>query len=301
MKGIVLAGGSGTRLYPITKGVSKQLLPIYDKPMVYYPISTLMLAGIREILIISTPEDLPSFRRLLGDGDDFGVRFEYAEQPSPDGLAQAFIIGREFIGDDSVSLVQGDNIFHGAGFSSMLREAVQGVENDGTASVFGYWVDDPERYGVAEFDANGNCLSIEEKPTHPKSNYAVTGLYFYPNRVVDIAASIKPSARGELEITSVNQAFLGSGELRVQTLPRGFAWLDTGTHDSLAEASIYVEVLEKRQGLKIACLEGIAYRQGWISEERLRAIAEPMLKNQYGQYLLKVIDEVGRTGFPNVD
>ena len=301
MKGIVLAGGSGTRLYPITKGVSKQLLPIYDKPMVYYPISTLMLAGIREILIISTPEDLPSFRRLLGDGDDFGVRFEYAEQPSPDGLAQAFIIGREFIGDDSVCLVLGDNIFHGAGFSSMLREAVQGVENDGTASVFGYWVDDPERYGVAEFDANGNCLSIEEKPTHPKSNYAVTGLYFYPNRVVDIAASIKPSARGELEITSVNQAFLGSGELRVQTLPRGFAWIDTGTHDSLAEASIYVEVLEKRQGLKIACLEGIAYRQGWISEERLRAIAEPMLKNQYGQYLLKVIDEVGRTGFPNVD
>ena len=301
MKGIVLAGGSGTRLYPITKGVSKQLLPIYDKPMVYYPISTLMLAGIREILIISTPEDLPSFRRLLGDGDDFGVRFEYAEQPSPDGLAQAFIIGREFIGDDSVCLVLGDNIFHGAGFSSMLREAVQGVGNDGTASVFGCWVDDPERYGVAEFDANGNCLSIEEKPTHPKSNYAVTGLYFYPNRVVDIAASIKPSARGELEITSVNQAFLGSGELRVQTLPRGFAWLDTGTHDSLAEASIYVEVLEKRQGLKIACLEGIAYRQGWISEERLRAIAEPMLKNQYGQYLLKVIDEVGRTGFPNVD
>lgn len=301
MKGIVLAGGSGTRLYPITKGVSKQLLPIYDKPMVYYPISTLMLAGIREILIISTPEDLPSFKRLLGDGDDFGVRFEYAEQPSPDGLAQAFIIGREFIGDDSVCLVLGDNIFHGAGFSSMLREAVQGVENDRTASVFGYWVDDPERYGVAEFDANGNCLSIEEKPTHPKSNYAVTGLYFYPNRVVDIAASIKPSARGELEITSVNQAFLGSGELRVQTLPRGFAWLDTGTHDSLAEASIYVEVLEKRQGLKIACLEGIAYRQGWISEERLRAIAEPMLKNQYGQYLLKVIDEVGRTGFPNVD
>lgn len=301
MKGIVLAGGSGTRLYPITKGVSKQLLPIYDKPMVYYPISTLMLAGIREILIISTPEDLPSFKRLLGDGDDFGVRFEYAEQPSPDGLAQAFIIGREFIGDDSVCLVLGDNIFHGAGFSSMLREAVQGVENDGTASVFGYWVDDPERYGVAEFDANGNCLSIEEKPTHPKSNYAVTGLYFYPNRVVDTAASIKPSARGELEITSVNQAFLSSGALRVQTLPRGFAWLDTGTHDSLAEASIYVEVLEKRQGLKIACLEGIAYRQGWISEERLRAIAEPMLKNQYGQYLLKVIDEVGRTGFPNVD
>ncbi len=301
MKGIVLAGGSGTRLYPITKGVSKQLLPIYDKPMVYYPISTLMLAGIREILVISTPDDLPSFRRLLGDGSDYGVSFTYAEQPSPDGLAQAFIIGREFIGDDSVCLVLGDNIFHGAGFSQMLKSSVDAAEHDGKASVFGYWVDDPSRYGVAEFDSRGNCLSIEEKPEHPKSNYAVVGLYFYPNKVVDIAAGIKPSARGELEITSVNQAFLAEGELKVQTLPRGFAWLDTGTHDSLAEASIYVEVLEKRQGLKIACLEGIAFRQGWISRERLEAIARPMLKNQYGRYLMKVADEVGRTGFANLD
>ena len=289
MKGIVLAGGSGTRLYPITKGVSKQLLPIYDKPMVYYPISTLMLAGIRDILIISTPTDLPAFRRLLGDGSDFGVRFEYAEQPSPDGLAQAFIIGRDFIGDDSVCLVLGDNIFHGAGFTSLLRDAVQTAETDGKATVFGYWVSDPERYGVAEFDSEGNCLSIEEKPEHPKSNYAVTGLYFYPNKVVEVASTIKPSARGELEITTVNQTFLKDGELKVKTLPRGFAWLDTGTHDSLAEASIYVEVLEKRQGLKIACLEGIAYRNGWIDSKRLEEIARPMLKNQYGQYLMKLI------------
>ncbi|MBD5313492.1 MAG: glucose-1-phosphate thymidylyltransferase RfbA [Bacteroides sp.] len=289
MKGIVLAGGSGTRLYPITKGVSKQLLPIYDKPMVYYPISTLMLAGIRDILIISTPTDLPAFRRLLGDGSDFGVRFEYAEQPSPDGLAQAFIIGRDFIGDDSVCLVLGDNIFHGAGFTSLLRDAVQAAETDGKATVFGYWVSDPERYGVAEFDSEGNCLSIEEKPEHPKSNYAVTGLYFYPNKVVEVASTIKPSARGELEITTVNQTFLKDGELKVKTLPRGFAWLDTGTHDSLAEASIYVEVLEKRQGLKIACLEGIAYRNGWIDSKRLEEIARPMLKNQYGQYLMKLI------------
>ena len=289
MKGIVLAGGSGTRLYPITKGISKQLLPIYDKPMVYYPISTLMQAGIRDILIISTPDDLPGFRRLLGDGSDFGVRFEYAEQPSPDGLAQAFIIGREFIGDDSVCLVLGDNIFHGAGFSDALKEAVANVDN-GKATVFGYWVDDPERYGVAEFDTDGKCISIEEKPAQPKSNYAIVGLYFYPNRVIDIAATVKPSARGELEITSVNQAFLRSGELRVQTLPRGFAWLDTGTHDSLAEASIYVEVLEKRQGLKIGCLEEIAYRQGWISREKMIENARPMLKNQYGQYLMKVIE-----------
>lgn len=301
MKGIVLAGGSGTRLYPITKGVSKQLLPIYDKPMVYYPISTLMQAGIRDILIISTPYDLPGFRRLLGDGSDYGVHFEYAEQPSPDGLAQAFIIGRDFIGDDSVCLVLGDNIFHGAGFDKTLREAVDCVEKENKATVFGYWVDDPERYGVATFDKEGNCLSIEEKPQHPKSNYAVVGLYFYPNRVVDIAANIKPSARGELEITTVNQEFLNSGELKVQTLPRGFAWLDTGTHDSLAEASIYVEVLEKRQGLKIACLEGIAFRQGWISEQRLRELAEPMLKNQYGRYLIKVAEEVSRTGFKNLD
>lgn len=295
MKGIVLAGGSGTRLYPITKGVSKQLLPIYDKPMVYYPLSTLMLAGIREILLISTPQDLPAFRRLLGDGSDFGVSIQYAEQPSPDGLAQAFIIGREFIGDDSVCLVLGDNIFHGAGFSDLLREAVDSVEKENKACVFGYWVDDPERYGVAEFDDRGNCLSIEEKPKEPKSNYAVVGLYFYPNRVVDVASSIKPSARGELEITTVNQEFLSSGQLKVQTLPRGFAWLDTGTHDSLADASIYVEVLEKRQGLKIACLEGIAYRRGWISEEKIRELAAPMVKNQYGQYLLKVIDELKRT------
>lgn len=294
MKGIVLAGGSGTRLYPITKGVSKQLLPIFDKPMIYYPISTLMLAGIRDILIISTPFDLPMFERLLGDGSDFGVRFSYAEQPSPDGLAQAFLIGREFIGDDSVCLVLGDNIFHGAGFSGLLKEAVDTVENDGQASVFGYWVDCPERYGVAEFDREGNCISIEEKPEHPKSNYAVVGLYFYPNKVVDIASEIKPSARGELEITAVNQAFLDDGQLKVRTLPRGFAWLDTGTHDSLAEASIYVEVLEKRQGLKIACLEGIAYRKGWISEEMMRELARPMLKNNYGRYLMKVVDELKR-------
>ena len=301
MKGIVLAGGSGTRLYPITKGVSKQLLPVYDKPMVYYPISTLMLAGIRDILIISTPQDLPGFRRLLGDGSDYGVNFSYAEQPSPDGLAQAFIIGREFIGDDCACLVLGDNIFHGAGFSAVLKEAVRAAEEDGKASVFGYWVDDPERYGVAEFDRNGNCLSIEEKPARPKSDYAVVGLYFYPNRVVDVASRIKPSARGELEITTVNQEFLNDGDLRVQTLPRGFAWLDTGTHDSLAEASIYVEVLEKRQGLKIACLEGIAYRHGWISRDRMTDIARPMLKNQYGQYLMKVIDEIDRTGNENLD
>lgn len=301
MKGIVLAGGSGTRLYPITKGVSKQLLPIYDKPMVYYPVSALMLAGIRDILIISTPADLPGFRRLLGDGSDYGVRFSYAEQPSPDGLAQAFIIGRDFIGDDSVCLVLGDNIFHGAGFSGLLKTSVEAAENDGKATVFGYWVDDPERYGVAEFDKNGNCLSIEEKPEHPKSNYAVVGLYFYPNKVVDVAANIKPSARGELEITTVNQEFLKDGELKVQTLPRGFAWLDTGTHDSLADASIYVEVLEKRQGLKIACLEGIAYRQGWISKEKMKELARPMLKNQYGQYLMKVVDELERTDDPNLD
>ncbi len=301
MKGIVLAGGSGTRLYPITKGISKQLMPIYDKPMVYYPISVLMLAGIRDILIISTPDDLPSFRRLLGDGSDYGVRFEYAEQPSPDGLAQAFTIGADFIGDDSVCLILGDNIFHGVGFTSMLNEAVRTAEEESKATVFGYWVSDPRRYGVAEFDSDGNCLSIEEKPLKPKSNYAVAGLYFYPNRVVDIAREIKPSARGEYEITTVNQIFLADGSLKVQTLGRGFAWLDTGTHDSLSEASTYIEVLEKRQGLKIACLEGIAYRQGWITAERMRQIAEPMLKNQYGQYLLKVIDELKDTQKPNLD
>lgn len=295
MKGIVLAGGSGTRLYPITKGVSKQLLPIYDKPMIYYPISTLMQAGIRDILIISTPNDLPGFKRLLGDGSDYGVKFEYAEQPSPDGLAQAFIIGKEFIGDDCACLVLGDNIFHGAGFDTLLTEAVEAAVKDGKATVFGYWVDDPERYGVAEFDKEGNCLSIEEKPANPKSNYAVVGLYFYPNNVVDIAANIKPSARGELEITTVNQEYLHNNELKVKTLPRGFAWLDTGTHDSLAEASIYVEVLEKRQGLKIACLEGIAYRNGWISRDKMRQLGESMSKNQYGKYLLKVIDELDRS------
>ena len=290
MKGIVLAGGSGTRLYPITKGVSKQLLPIYDKPMVYYPISALMLAGIRDILIISTPYDLPGFRRLLGDGSDYGVHFEYAEQPSPDGLAQAFIIGEKFIGDDSVCLVLGDNIFHGAGFTGLLRKAVEDAEENQKATVFGYWVSDPNRYGVAEFDKAGNCLSIEEKPQNPKSNYAVVGLYFYPNKVVDVAKNIKPSARGELEITSVNQTFLQDGELKVQVFGRGFAWLDTGTHDSLAEASIYIETIEKRQGLKVACLEEIAYQQGWISADKLREVAQPMAKNQYGQYLLRLAD-----------
>ena len=301
MKGIVLAGGSGTRLYPITKGISKQLIPIFDKPMIYYPISVLMLAGIREILIISTPHDLPGFKRLLGDGSDYGVRFEYAEQPSPDGLAQAFTIGADFIGDDSACLVLGDNIFHGAGFSRMLHEAVRTAEEEQKATVFGYWVSDPERYGVAEFDKQGNCLSIEEKPAKPKSNYAVVGLYFYPNKVVDVARTIQPSARGEYEITTVNQRFLDDGELKVQTLGRGFAWLDTGTHDSLSEASTYIEVLEKRQGLKVACLEGIAFRKGWIDADKMRALAQPMLKNQYGQYLLKVIDELKETGNPNLD
>lgn len=301
MKGVVLAGGSGTRLYPITKGISKQLLPIFDKPMIYYPISVLMLAGIREILIISTPYDLSLFQRLLGDGSDYGVKFEYAEQPSPDGLAQAFIIGEKFIGNDSVCLVLGDNIFHGNGFSTMLKKAVRNAEENGKATVFGYWVNDPERYGVADFDQDGNCLSIEEKPTHPKSNYAVVGLYFYPNKVVKVAKNIKPSARGELEITTVNQQFLEAKELMVETLGRGFAWLDTGTHDSLSEASTFIEVIEKRQGLKVACLEDIAFRQNWIDEEKLHEVAQPMLKNQYGQYLLKVIDEVEHTGIRNID
>lgn len=300
MKGIVLAGGSGTRLYPITKGISKQLIPIFDKPMIYYPISVLMLAGIRDILIISTPYDLPGFKRLLGDGSDYGVHFEYAEQPSPDGLAQAFIIGEEYIGDDSVCLVLGDNIFNGNGFTTLLKKAVEDAEQNNKATVFGYWVSDPERYGVAEFDKQGNCLSIEEKPANPKSNYAVVGLYFYPNKVVDVAKNIMPSARGELEITTVNQEFLKEGNLKVQTLGRGFAWLDTGTHDSLAEASTYIEVIEKRQGLKIACLEGIAYRKGWIDEEKMRQLAQPMLKNQYGQYLLNVIEELKRTDNPNL-
>ena len=300
MKGIVLAGGSGTRLYPITKGISKQLIPIFDKPMIYYPISVLMLAGIREILIISTPFDLPGFKRLLGDGSDFGVKFEYAEQPSPDGLAQAFTIGADFIGDDAACLVLGDNIFQGAGLTNMLVEAVRTAEEDKKATVFGYWVSDPERYGVAEFDADGNCLSIEEKPEHPKSNYAVVGLYFYPNKVVDVAKTIKPSARGEYEITTVNQRFLEDGELKVQTLGRGFAWLDTGTHDSLSEASTYIEVLEKRQGLKVACLEGIAFRKGWITADKMRELAKPMLKNQYGQYLLQVVEELEKTGNPNL-
>ncbi len=291
MKGIVLAGGSGTRLYPITKGVSKQMLPIYDKPMIYYPISVLMLAGIREILIISTPQDLPGFKRLLGDGSDFGVRFEYAEQPSPDGLAQAFIIGEEFIGNDSACLVLGDNIFYGSFFTPMLKEGVRAAEEDGKATVFGYRVSDPERYGVAEMDKEGNVISLEEKPAHPKSNYAVVGLYFYPNKVVEVAKTIKPSARGELEITTVNQRFMEDGELKLQVLGRGFAWLDTGTHDSLSEASTFIEVIEKRQGLKVACLEGIALRQGWITPDKLREIAQPMIKNQYGQYLMKLADE----------
>ena len=301
MKGIVLAGGSGTRLYPITKGVSKQLLPIFDKPMVYYPISVLMLAGIREILIISTPYDLPDFKRLLGDGSDYGVHFEYAEQPAPDGLAQAFMIGKEFIGDDSVCLILGDNIFHGNGFSSMLKEAIRTVRKENKASIFGYWVKDPEHYGVADFDNDGSCLSIEEKPKHPKSNYAVVGLYFYPNKVINVAKNIKPSARGEYEITTVNQHFLRDGELKVQILGRGFAWLDTGTHESLSEASTYIEVLEKRQGLKVACLEGIAYRQGWITEKQMRKLAQPMLNNQYGQYLLKVVEELKGTGKPHLE
>ena len=290
MKGIVLAGGSGTRLYPITKGISKQLIPIFDKPMIYYPLSVLMLAGIQDILVISTPHDLPGFQRLLGDGSDFGVRLQYAEQPSPDGLAQAFIIGEQFIGDDCVCMVLGDNIFHGVGFTSMLKESVRAAEQDGKATVFGYWVNDPERYGVAEFDAEGNCLSIEEKPQQPKSNYAVVGLYFYPNSVVEIAKHIKPSTRGELEITTVNQEYLRQGNLKVQTLQRGFAWLDTGTHDSLSEASTFIEVIEKRQGLKIACLEEIAFKHGWISADKLREIAQPMAKNDYGKYLLSLID-----------
>ena len=300
MKGVVLAGGSGTRLYPITNGISKQLIPIFDKPMIYYPISVLMLAGIKDILVISTPHDLPGFKRLLGDGSDYGVNFSYAEQPSPDGLAQAFTIGKDFIGDDSACLVLGDNIFHGAGFTKMLREAVRTADEDKKATVFGYWVNDPERYGVAEFDSEGNCLSIEEKPEHPKSNYAVVGLYFYPNKVVNVAASIRPSARGEYEITTVNQQFLQDGELKVQTLGRGFAWLDTGTHDSLSEASTFIEVIEKRQGLKVGCLEGIAFRQGWITAEQMRELAKPMLKNQYGQYLLQVVEEVERTGIVNL-
>ena len=301
MKGIILAGGSGTRLYPITKGVSKQLLPVYDKPMIYYPLSVLMLAGIKEILVITTPHDLESFRRLLGDGGDFGVRLEYAVQPSPDGLAQAFIIGKDFIGDDAVCLVLGDNIFHGAGFVEKLNEAVDAAENQGKATVFGYWVNDPERYGVASFDKNGNCLTIEEKPKNPKSNYAVVGLYFYPNKVVKVAHEIKPSARGELEITTVNQQFLDDGELKIQLLGRGFAWLDTGTHDSLAEAGSYIETIEKRQGLKVGCLEGIAFRKGWITKEKLREVAQPMLKNPYGQYLLKIIDDIERTGDFNLE
>lgn len=300
MKGIVLAGGSGTRLYPITRGISKQLIPIFDKPMIYYPVSVLMKAGIREILIISTPSDLPGFKRLLGDGIDLGIRFEYAEQPSPDGLAQAFLIGEDFIGNDSACLVLGDNIFNGSGFSEMLKIAVEDADKNGKATVFGYWVKDPERYGVAEFDRDGNCLSIEEKPAKPKSNYAVVGLYFYPNKVVNVAKNIKPSARGELEITTVNQVFLKEGNLKVQTLGRGFAWFDTGTHDSLSEASTYVETIEKRQGLKVACLEGIAYRQGWIDDDQMRKLAQPMLKNQYGQYLLSVIDEINRTGKSNL-
>ncbi len=301
MKGIILAGGSGTRLYPITKGVSKQLLPVYDKPMIYYPMSVLMLAGIRDILIITTPHDMESFKRLLGDGSDFGVNLEYAVQPSPDGLAQAFIIGKEFIGNDAACLVLGDNIFHGAGFVEKLKDAVRAAEEQKKATVFGYWVNDPERYGVASFDKDGNCLSIEEKPKNPKSNYAVVGLYFYPNKVVDVAREIKPSARGELEITTVNQRFLDDGELKIQLLGRGFAWLDTGTHDSLAEAGSYIETIEKRQGLKVGCLEGIAYRKGWISEQKLREVAQPMLKNPYGQYLLKVIDDIERTGDINLD